>query len=64
MCLGGDDRRILLWDLHKAIHGSATPVYMEGEHSSNVFTVALDKAKTKIFSGGNDDQVISHDILT
>lgn len=63
---GGDDRRILLWNLEKQI--SANPgkkagpnALMKGEHNSNIFCLGLDCDNKHIFSGGNDDQVIVHD---
>ena len=62
--LGGDDRRILMWDFHKAVHGKSTPVEFNAEHNSNVFTVSFNSNNTKIFSAGNDDQVIVHDTAT
>ena len=35
---------------------------MQAEHGSNVFALALDSCNKKIFSAGNDDQVIVHDL--
>ncbi|CAG7836581.1 unnamed protein product [Allacma fusca] len=61
---GGDDRRILLWNVDKAIHGKEEPTVMQAEHGSNVFALALDNSNRKIFSAGNDDQVIVHDVET
>lgn len=37
---------------------------MQAEHKSNVFAVAFDSKNSKMFTGGNDDQVILHDIET
>jgi WD repeat-containing protein 22 len=62
--VAGDDRRILLWNFHKAIHSKCTPVTLQAEHTSNVFSLAFNSNNTKIFSGGNDDQVIVHDTAT
>uniref|UniRef100_A0A3B3DZZ4 Ddb1 and cul4 associated factor 5 n=1 Tax=Oryzias melastigma TaxID=30732 RepID=A0A3B3DZZ4_ORYME len=59
---GGDDRRVLLWHMEKAIHGLAKPVKLKGEHLSNIFCLAFDSSNTKVFSGGNDEQVILHDV--
>ncbi|XP_003962414.2 DDB1- and CUL4-associated factor 5 [Takifugu rubripes] len=59
---GGDDRRVLLWQMEKAIHGRSKPVKLKGEHRSNIFCLAFDSSNTKVFSGGNDEQVILHDV--
>uniref|UniRef100_A0A8C4Z932 Ddb1 and cul4 associated factor 5 n=1 Tax=Gadus morhua TaxID=8049 RepID=A0A8C4Z932_GADMO len=59
---GGDDRRVLLWHMEKAIHGRTKPVKLKGEHLSNIFCLAFDSTNTKVFSGGNDEQVILHDV--
>uniref|UniRef100_A0A8C5GL25 Ddb1 and cul4 associated factor 5 n=1 Tax=Gouania willdenowi TaxID=441366 RepID=A0A8C5GL25_GOUWI len=59
---GGDDRRVLLWDMEKSIHSRSKPVKLKGEHLSNIFCLAFDSSNTKVFSGGNDEQVILHDV--
>lgn len=59
--LGGDDRRVLLWSISDAIHGRGLPTAMQTTHISNIFCLAFDSLNTKIFSGGNDDQVLVHD---
>lgn len=59
---GGDDRRVLLWHMEKAIHSRAKPVKLKGEHLSNIFCLAFDSTNKKVFSGGNDEQVILHDV--
>lgn len=59
---GGDDRRILLWDVEKALDSKGSPAVMRGQHHSNIFCLAFDNSNTKIFSGGNDEQVIVHDV--
>lgn len=67
MCLvfaGGDDRRVLLWKVEQAILGVGKPTVMKGQHVSNIFCLGYDSSKTKIFSAGNDDQVIVHDLRT
>ncbi|KAF5292282.1 hypothetical protein FQA39_LY03316 [Lamprigera yunnana] len=61
---GGDDRRVLLWSIPEAIHGKGSPVCMESNHISNIFCLAFDSTNSKIYSGGNDDQVIVHDLKT
>ncbi|XP_039598220.1 DDB1- and CUL4-associated factor 5 [Polypterus senegalus] len=59
---GGDDRRVLLWHMEKAIHSQAKPVKLKGEHLSNIFCLAFDSTNKRIFSAGNDEQVILHDV--
>jgi WD repeat-containing protein 22 len=60
---GGDDRRVLLWNLEKAILEKQEPRVMEKHHLSNIFCLSFDSQNTKIFSGGNDDMVIMHDLI-
>ncbi|XP_068896111.1 uncharacterized protein [Tenebrio molitor] len=64
MIQSGDDRRVLLWSVPEAMYGKGSPVVMETNHISNIFCLAFDSGNTKIFSGGNDDQVIIHDAIT
>ncbi|XP_020860306.1 DDB1- and CUL4-associated factor 5 [Phascolarctos cinereus] len=59
---GGDDRRVLLWHMEQAIHSRVKPVQLKGEHHSNIFCLAFNSGNTKVFSGGNDEQVILHDV--
>ncbi|XP_017891956.1 DDB1- and CUL4-associated factor 5 isoform X2 [Ceratina calcarata] len=61
---GGDDRRVLLWRVEQAIQDFGKPVEMKAQHISNIFCLGYDNSKTKIFSAGNDDQVIVHDLRT
>ncbi|XP_033106360.1 DDB1- and CUL4-associated factor 5-like [Anneissia japonica] len=80
---GGDDRRIVLWNMQDAIsnvgsaHFSNHPessrnklqkklktVTLRGEHHSNIFSLAFDSQNKNIFSGGNDAQVLVHDMQT
>ena len=49
---GGDDRRILLWDVQRVLSDNGLPAVMKGEHHSNIFCVAFNNSNTKIFSGG------------
>lgn len=62
-CLGGDDRRVLLWSISETLdnHSQNKPVAMEAEHGSNVFCLAISVDNERIFSGGNDLQTIIHD---
>lgn len=50
--LGGDDRRVLLWNLEKGVTCEAEPVCMNGEHNSNIFCLAFDNSNSKLFSAG------------
>ncbi|XP_038621435.1 DDB1- and CUL4-associated factor 5 isoform X2 [Tachyglossus aculeatus] len=59
---GGDDRRVLLWHMEQAIHSKVKPIQLKGEHHSNIFCLAFNSGNTKVFSGGNDEQVILHDV--
>ncbi|KAK9875394.1 hypothetical protein WA026_007789 [Henosepilachna vigintioctopunctata] len=61
---GGDDRRVLLWSLPKVLFGDGNPVAMHTDHSSNIFCLDFNSNNTRIFSGGNDDQAIVHDVNT
>ncbi|XP_029711676.1 DDB1- and CUL4-associated factor 5 [Aedes albopictus] len=61
---GGDDRRVLLWHVDKAILDKEVPIAMNKQHLSNIFCLGLDSRNHRIFSGGNDDVVIVHDIQT
>ncbi|XP_055551183.1 DDB1- and CUL4-associated factor 5 [Wyeomyia smithii] len=61
---GGDDRRVLLWHVDKSILKKELPVSMQKQHLSNIFCLGMDSRNTRIFSGGNDDVVIVHDIQT
>ena len=57
MASGGDDRRVLLWPLDKTISGAGEPVAMVAEHRSNIFCLGFDTGATRLYSGGNDEQV-------
>jgi len=61
---GGDDRRVLLWNLQEALEGRGHKRCMQAEHRSNIFCLDTDQQLTKIYSGGNDEQVIVHDSQT
>lgn len=50
--LGGDDRRVLLWNMEKALSDIGSPFIMKGEHNSNIFCLAFDNENRKVFSGG------------
>ncbi|KAG1701319.1 DDB1- and CUL4-associated factor 5 [Nymphon striatum] len=59
---GGDDRRLLLWKIQSALDSNPSPVVMKGEHGSNIFCIAFDNSQSKIFSAGNDENIILHDL--
>ncbi|KAJ6667245.1 hypothetical protein lerEdw1_017223 [Lerista edwardsae] len=59
---GGDDRRVLLWHMERAIHSRVKPMQLKGEHHSNIFCLAFNSGNTRVFSGGNDEQVLLHDV--
>ncbi|XP_067012561.1 DDB1- and CUL4-associated factor 5 [Anabrus simplex] len=61
---GGDDRRVLIWNVEQAVHGVCKPAAMRAQHTSNIFCLGFDSINSKVFSAGNDDQVIVHDTLT
>lgn len=61
---GGDDRRVLLWNVQKALYDCGKPIIMRSEHHSNIFCLSFDNSVRHIYSAGNDDQVILHDIQT
>jgi len=61
---GGDDRRVLVWNVNKALAGRGYQQSMAAEHRSNIFCVGFDESTTRVYSGGNDEQVIVHNLET
>ncbi|XP_064489573.1 DDB1- and CUL4-associated factor 5-like [Ornithodoros turicata] len=61
---GGDDKRVLLWNIQEAISGRGSPRSMKGRHNSNIFCLSFDSKREHIFSAGNDEQVLVHDVET
>ncbi|XP_059053238.1 uncharacterized protein LOC131847638 isoform X2 [Achroia grisella] len=59
---GGDDRRIMLWQFGQAILNRGKPEAMKAMHQSNIFCLGITSDSQKIYSGGNDDIVIVHDL--
>ncbi|NWJ05599.1 DCAF5 factor, partial [Crypturellus undulatus] len=57
--VGGDDRRVLLWHMEEAIHSRVKPVQLKGEHHSNIFCLAFNSGNTKVFSGAEEEGMIS-----
>jgi WD repeat-containing protein 22 len=46
------------------VHGVCKPAAMRAQHISNIFCLGFDSTNSKVFSAGNDDQVIVHDTRT
>ncbi|XP_017473245.1 PREDICTED: uncharacterized protein DDB_G0287625 [Rhagoletis zephyria] len=61
---GGDDKRVLIWDVEKAIAHHGRPRVLQTEHTSNIFCLGFDRCNRIVLSGGNDDLVIAHDFET
>ncbi|XP_050744494.1 DDB1- and CUL4-associated factor 5 isoform X2 [Drosophila biarmipes] len=62
---GGDDKRVLLWNIDREVVSKlGKPRSMNEKHASNIFCLGFDTQNTHIFSGGNDDLVIQHDLET
>ncbi|CAH2094703.1 unnamed protein product [Euphydryas editha] len=59
---GGDDRRVMLWQFGQAILEHGKPEPMKALHQSNIFCLGVTSDNQKIYSGGNDDVVIVHDL--
>ncbi|KAH9519536.1 DDB1- and CUL4-associated factor 5 [Bulinus truncatus] len=58
---GGDDRRLLLWNVGQAIFDSKAPTVIDTLHISNINSCCFDADNRKVATGGNDGQVIVHD---
>ncbi|XP_017099827.2 DDB1- and CUL4-associated factor 5 isoform X1 [Drosophila bipectinata] len=62
---GGDDKRVLLWNIDQEVVSElGNPRSMNEKHASNIFCLGFDTHNSYIFSGGNDDLVIQHDLST
>ncbi|XP_039492487.1 DDB1- and CUL4-associated factor 5 [Drosophila santomea] len=62
---GGDDKRVLLWNIDREVVSKlGKPRSMNEKHASNIFCLGFDTQNSYIFSGGNDDLVIQHDLET
>ncbi|XP_050674964.1 DDB1- and CUL4-associated factor 5 [Leptidea sinapis] len=59
---GGDDRRVMLWQFGQAVMNHGKPEPMKVLHQSNIFCLGITSDNQKIYSGGNDDIVIVHDV--
>lgn len=61
---GGDDRRVVLWKFGESLLNYGQPEIMAAQHLSNIFCLSITPDNSRIYSGGNDDQVIVHDTQT
>ncbi|XP_041969396.1 DDB1- and CUL4-associated factor 5 [Aricia agestis] len=61
---GGDDKRVMVWQFGQAIFDYGKPEAMKTGHHSNIFCLGITSDNKKIYSGGNDDMVIVHDLET
>lgn len=52
--LGGDDRRVLLWNIDKTLYHKEEPVIMKGQHRSNIFCTVFDGGNRHLFSAGEE----------
>lgn len=59
---GGDDRRVMIWPFGKVILDEGKPEPLKAVHQSNIFCLGVTSDNQKVFSGGNDDIVIVHDL--
>jgi DDB1- and CUL4-associated factor 5 len=50
--------------VEKSLADKGKPRAMDKQHLSNIFCLSFNSDNTKIFSGGNDDTVIVHDLKT
>jgi DDB1- and CUL4-associated factor 5 len=56
-----------MWHVDDIINDGPKPVnptVMRAEHSSNIFCLTLNSSSSRIFSAGNDETVIVHDLET
>ena len=64
---GGDDSRVFVWNPDAAAYADQNPKplhVMDGKHGSNVFCLDSDCTETRVVSGGNDWNVLVHDLPT
>ncbi|XP_049877972.1 DDB1- and CUL4-associated factor 5 [Pectinophora gossypiella] len=59
---GGDDRRVMLWPFGQSILDRGKPECMKAVHQSNIFCLGITTDNQRVYSGGNDDLVIVHDL--
>ena len=63
---GGGDGRVLLWPTEKVIEGKSikTTTEMTTKHESFIHCIAVGPDNGRLFSGGEDDQLLIYDIKT
>ena len=61
MIQGGDDRRVVVWNVEKCVYRNGSPVIMKGEHRSNIFCTVFDIENRHIFSAGRN-LVVLHSV--
>ncbi|CAB4411884.1 unnamed protein product [Rhizophagus irregularis] len=58
---GGDDRRVLIWDVHGDIENTKPKKCFKGHHG-NIFGTVFDSTNRHVLSCGNDKLIIYHDL--
>ncbi|RIA98974.1 WD40-repeat-containing domain protein [Glomus cerebriforme] len=58
---GGDDRRVLIWDVYGDIENTKPKKCFKG-HQGNIFGTVFDSTNRHILSCGNDKLIIYHDL--
>lgn len=53
LLLGGDDRRVLIWNVEKVLLDIFKFWIFKGEYISNIFCLGFDLENIKVFLGGN-----------
>ena len=68
MISGGDDKRVLVWNVCEHMlsdnDSSRRPRELKTRHNSNIFALSWDNENKRVFSGGNDHQLMVHDVQT
>jgi WD repeat-containing protein 22 len=59
---GGDDRRVLVWRTEEAVCGLSHPITLKTEHASNIFSTVFDNSNEHVYSAGNDEVVLRHNV--
>ena len=56
---------MLVWDVARTLSGGPlATVPLVSQHLSNIFCLAFDGSERRVFSAGNDKQIIVHDLNT
>ncbi|XP_062502276.1 DDB1- and CUL4-associated factor 5-like isoform X2 [Corticium candelabrum] len=59
---GGDDRRVLVWRTEEAVSQCCRPIALKTEHASNIFSTLFDNSNEHVYSAGNDEVVLRHNL--